>query len=107
MLYLFINLDGWTTDRKAAQINLLNEVAPLVGSTVKVCITHIRNVDDFHVHIPEISAQFHPASLNGLKNEMNKPEIVKKYKSSVDKPSKYSFFLINEDRLSRNHFGTA
>lgn len=80
--------DGYTTDRKTSIISLMNEVSPVVGSTVKVCVTHIRNVDDFYVHIPEISAQFNPASLMGLKNQMNKPEIVKQYKPYTEKPSK-------------------
>lgn len=86
-------LDGWTTDRRASTISLVNEVAPMVGSTVKVCVTCIRNVDDFHVHIPQISAQFNPASLNGLKNQMNVPDMVKQYKPCVEKPSKYSKYL--------------
>lgn len=81
--------DGWTTDRRASTISLMNEVAPIIGSTVKVCVTHIRKVDDFYVHIPEISAQFDPASLNELKNQMNLPEMAKLYKPSAEKPSNY------------------
>lgn len=87
-------LDGWTTDRKESTINLLNEVAPIVGTTVKVAITCIRSVDDFYIHIPEISAQYNPSSLNELKNKMNVPEMVKQYKPCVDKPSKHYAFHI-------------
>lgn len=67
----------------------MNEVAPVVGSIVKVCVTHIRKADDFYVYIPELSAQFNPPSLSGLKNQMNTPEIGKQYKPCADKPSKY------------------
>lgn len=82
--------DGWTTDRKESTISLANEVAPMVGTVVKVCITCICDVDVFYVHIPTISAQYNPASLNGLKNQMNVPEIVKQYKPCTEKPSKYT-----------------
>lgn len=68
-------------------INLFNNEVPLVGSTVKVCVTSIVDVDEFYVHIPEISARYHPGSLEELKNEINDPEIVKQFKTFVGVPS--------------------
>lgn len=79
--------DGWTSDRKVSTITLANDVCPLVGSTYKVCVTCIRSADDFFVHIPEISAQFNPPSLLGLKNQMNVPDMVKQYKPCTENPS--------------------
>lgn len=87
--------DGWTTDRKAATINLPNDVAPMAGSTMKVAVMCIQSVDDFYVHIPEISAQFNPSTLNGLKNEMNTPNMVKQYKPCTEKPSNKSHSIFS------------
>lgn len=70
-------------------VSLSTDVVPIVGSTVKVCVTSITSVEEFHVHIPEISARFGAGSLEDLKKAMNAADMVKQYKPFVGMPSEY------------------
>lgn len=74
----FLFEDGFTRDRKESLINLASDIVPVIGSTVKVCVTCI---------VPETSARFGAGSLIDLKKEMNADEMVKQYKPFVGLPS--------------------
>lgn len=75
-------------------IKLANDEVPIVGSTVKVCITCLANVEELYIHIPEISARYDPSSLEELKNELNAAETVKLYKPLVGIPSDLQHDLV-------------
>lgn len=70
-------------------ISLSTDIVPIVGSKVKVCVTSIASVEEFYVHIPEITARFGAGSLKELKRDINAVDMVKQYKRFVGAPSEY------------------
>lgn len=81
-----ILLDGSTRDRKATMNKLDTVYVPMIGSTVKVCITCIVSVEEFYVHIPEMSARSSCGSLEELKRKINAINMVNKYQPFVGMP---------------------
>lgn len=72
-------------------VNLGTDVVPVIGSTVKVCVTCIVNVEEIFAHFPEVSARFGAGSLEDLKRGINAVDMVKQYKPFVGMPSEYMF----------------
>lgn len=60
---------------------MLQQSLPIVGSTVKVCVTCIVSAAEFYVHIPEIAARMMTDSLGTLKQKMNADNMVEQYRS--------------------------
>lgn len=79
-------LGGLTRDRKAIKHKLNPGYTPLVGSTVKICITCIKSPDEFYANIPEISARNMCGSLNVLKEKINEIDLVKQYTPFIGVP---------------------
>lgn len=59
---------------------MLQQPLPIVGSTIKVCVTCIVNAAEFYVHIPEIAARTMSDSLGRFKQRMNADNMVEQYR---------------------------
>lgn len=77
--------DGWTRDRQKST-QLITDYLPLVGSTVKVCVTCVLSPDEFYAHIPEIFVFFGFGSIKDLKASLNADNMIKQYEPFVGIP---------------------
>ncbi|XP_055305143.1 uncharacterized protein LOC129569919 [Sitodiplosis mosellana] len=85
--------DG-TRDRKGAKHKLLDQSLPMVGATVKVCVTCIVSAAELYVHIPEIAARTMSDSLDRFKQKINAENMVEQYRPFVGLPDLHDLVLV-------------